>query len=48
MALERCVRAEEDRRYKECMQTIHNKIYLSYMRKFQEINDADRITVESN
>lgn len=48
IAMERLTREENDKRYKECMQTIHNKIYLAHMRKFQEIDDGDRMSLESN
>lgn len=43
--MERLVREEKDPRYQECMQTLHNKIYLSHMCRFKEIDDADRVNV---
>lgn len=46
--LERFCRQEEDPRFAECMKVIHNNVYLSHMKKFKEIDDSDRIQVESN
>ncbi len=48
IVMERLAREEEDKRYQECMQTLHNKIYLSHMRKYKEIDDADRMDLASN
>lgn len=39
--MERLAREEDDPRYQECIETIHNKIYLSHMRRFKEIDHAD-------
>jgi len=48
IVMERLAREEEDKRYQECMQTLHNKIYLSHVRKYKEIDDADRMDLARN
>ncbi|WP_024953586.1 NADH-quinone oxidoreductase subunit B family protein [Sulfurospirillum arcachonense] len=41
--IERLSSEEKDPRYKECMRTIHNSVYLAHMKQFKEINIADQI-----
>ena len=48
IVMERLAREEEDKRYQECMQTIHNKIYLSHIRKFCVVDEGDRMDLEHN
>lgn len=48
IVMERLARDEEDHRYQECMQTLHNKIYLTHMRKYKEIDAADYMDLDSN
>jgi Ni,Fe-hydrogenase III small subunit len=43
ITVERLCKEEEDPRYVECMKVIHNDIYLSHMKKFKEIDEADKI-----
>jgi len=32
---------EEDKRYQECMKTLHNNIYLKYVKRFSVVNDKE-------
>lgn len=48
IVMERLVREENDPRFQECMQTLHNKVYLSHVRQFHEVDEADRMDIESN
>jgi len=48
ITIERMIREEEDPRYKECMQTIHNKIYLAHMRKYKDIDETDKVNVSGS
>lgn len=36
---------EEDSRYEECMQKLHNNVYLKYMKQFVIINDEDKFII---
>lgn len=42
-AVMQAVSKEEDKRYAECMVSLHNDIYLTYMRTFQTISNVDKI-----
>lgn len=48
LAIEKAIREEEDIRYKECMCTVHNIIYLAHIKKFKEINSTYYITLNEN
>ena len=45
ITMERMSREEKDPRYKECMRDIHNNIYLAHIKKFKEIDIADKISL---
>jgi Ni,Fe-hydrogenase III small subunit len=43
IAVEKAIKNEEDKRYAECMTTLHNEIYLKHIAGFTKVSSDDRI-----